>query len=388
MKMEFVMENKAYILGGLRSYIGIENGMYKHIPAEILGAEVLKKVVEKYDIKKPDYIIGGNGVSAGGNITRLMMLEAGLPVEIPAYTVDLQCGSALETMAIAAAKIKSGQADLIIAGGFESSSTSPRRGYNINHPDYDKMGGEESFYKVAKFTPGSHDEFAMLRGAENTAISENISKDDMAPWVIRSHKLAKETREKGIFADIVTEVSGCGSHDEGIRDRMSQRLLNRLPCVLKDGQVINAANACLTNDGAAWVVMCSKSYIQRRGLTPAAEFIDVAGIGSDPARSPMTAIYAVEKLLTRNNLDYTDIDIYECNEAFAVIDVLFERKFPKVCNRYNIFGGALAYGHPYGASGGIITLHALKALEYSNGKYAVCSIAAAGGIGTAILLKR
>lgn len=388
MKMEFVMENKAYILGGLRSYIGVENGMYKHIPAEILGAEVLKKVVEKYDIKKPDYIIGGNGVGAGGNITRLMMLEAGLTVEIPAYTVDLQCGSALETMAIAAAKIKIGQADIIIAGGFESSSTSPRRGYNKNHPDYDDMGGEESFYKVAKFTPGSHDEFAMLRGAENTAISENISKDDMAPWVIRSHKLAKETREKGIFADIVTEVSGCGSHDEGIRDRMSQRLLDRLPCVLKDGQVINAANACLTNDGAAWVVMCSQSYIQRMGLTPAAEFIDVAGIGSDPARSPMTAIYAVEKLLTRNNLDYTDIDIYECNEAFAVIDVLFERKFPKVCNRYNIFGGALAYGHPYGASGGIITLHALKALEYSNGKYAVCSIAAAGGIGTAILLKR
>lgn len=136
------MSDKVYILGGLRSYIGVENGMYKHLPAEKLGAEVLKKVMDKYNISKPDYIIGGNGVGAGGNITRLMMLEAGVSCEVPAYTVDMQCGSALETMAIDAAKIKSGQADIIIAGGFESSSTAPGRRYNKNHPDYEKMGGK------------------------------------------------------------------------------------------------------------------------------------------------------------------------------------------------------------------------------------------------------
>lgn len=383
-----IMSDKVYILGGLRSYIGVENGMYKHLPAEKLGAEVLRKVIDKFNISKPDYIIGGNSVGAGGNITRLMMLEAGVSCEVPAYTVDMQCGSALETMAIAAAKIKSGQADIIIAGGFESSSTAPGRRYNKNHPDYEKMGGKDSWYKVAKFIPETHDELTMLRGAEKTAIVQNISREEMNPWVIRSHNLAKTARDSGVLDDITVEAAGCGKRDEGIRDRMNQKLLDRLPCVLKDGTRINAANSCLTNDGAAWIVMCSEEYIQKTGQKPDAQFFDAVSAGSDPSISPLSVVYSIDKLLEKNRLDYTDIDIYECNEAFAVIDVLFGRKYPKACCDYNIFGGALAYGHPYGASGAIITLHAIKALEKTGGKYAVCSIAAAGGIGTAVLLEK
>ncbi|MDE6617334.1 MAG: acetyl-CoA C-acyltransferase, partial [Lachnospiraceae bacterium] len=126
-------------------------------------------------------------------------------------------------------------------------------------------------------------------------------------------------------------------------------------------------------------------------LKPLAEFAGVAETGVNPDESPRSAIKAIEKLLEKNNMDYHDISVYECNEAFAVIDELFARRFPDASDRYNIFGGALAYGHPYGASGGIILLHALKALEYSkpgnNSRYAVCSIAAAGGAGTAVLLK-
>ncbi len=114
--------------------------------------------------------------------------------------------------------------------------------------------------------------------------------------------------------------------------------------------------------------------------------------GVTPDESPRSAITAIEKLLERNNMDYHDISVFECNEAFAVIDELFARKYPDAIDRYNIFGGALAYGHPYGASGGIILLHALKALEYrkeeAKDSYAICSIAAAGGIGTAILIKK
>ena len=123
------MEN-AYILGGLRSYVGVVNGIYRHIPAEVLGAEVLKQVMEKYQLREPDYIVAGNGVGASGNIARLMALTAGVDISVPAFTVDVQCGSGLESIAVAAAKINSGEADAIIAGGFESSSTQPRRGYN------------------------------------------------------------------------------------------------------------------------------------------------------------------------------------------------------------------------------------------------------------------
>ena len=137
--------DKVCLIGGLRSYIGLTGGVYKHVPAELLGAAVLKAVTEKYHVV-PQQIICGNGVGAGGNIARLAALEAGLPESIPAVSVDVQCGSGLEAVAMAAAKIEAGEADIIIAGGFESTSTQPRRGYNANHPDYK---GEET-YSVAK----------------------------------------------------------------------------------------------------------------------------------------------------------------------------------------------------------------------------------------------
>ena len=378
---------KVYILGGGRSYIGIENSMYRHMPAEILGAETLKKIIGLYCIEDLDGIIAGNGVGAGGNITRLMMLEAGMPESIPAVTVDLQCGSGLESMGIAASKIACGMGSIYIAGGFESSSTAPRRGYHVNHPDYRQFGGENGWYHAAKFSPGRHKETAMLEGAENTAKKEKITRQEMNPWVIRSHQLAKETRERGILQDIVfTVAKGCDK-DEGIRERMSERFLDRLPCILPEGKAITAGNACLTNDGAAFLVLCSGKYAREHGLKPKAEFIGMAETGGNPSESPRTAIMAIEKLLCRYHLAAEDIDIFECNEAFAVIDVLFARAFPNLAERYNIFGGALAYGHPYGASGGIITLHAVKALEKAGGRLAVCSIAAAGGVGTAILIQ-
>lgn len=380
--------NKVYILGGGRSYIGIENSMYRHMPAEILGAETLKKVAEPYGIGELDGIIAGNSVGAGGNIARLMMLEAGFPERIPAITVDLQCGSGLEGIGIAAAKIACGMGDFYIVGGFESSSTAPRRGYNVNHPDYGKHGGEDGWYRVAKFSPGLHKETAMIEGAENTAKKEGITRQEMNYWVLRSHRLAREAREKGILKDIVFSVAEGRDKDEGIRERMTEKFLNRLPSVLPEGEAITAGNACLTNDGAAFLVLCSEQYALQHGLKPQAEFIGMAETGGSPSESPITAIKAVDSLLSKYHLTAQDIAIFECNEAFAVIDVLFVRAYPEMTERYNILGGALAYGHPYGASGGIITLHALKALEQVNGTFGVCSIAAAGGVGTAILIKR
>ena len=196
------MEN-AYILGGLRSYVGVVNGIYRHIPAEVLGAEVLKQVLEKYQLSAPDYIIAGNGVGAGGNIARLMALTAGVDISVPAFTVDVQCGSGLESIAIAAAKINSGEADVIIAGGFESSSTQPRRGYNPNHPDY----AGDTWYSVAKFMPGIHRETVMLEGAELAAKREGITKEEMDSWVLRSHALATQAREQGLKSAISCSCS-------------------------------------------------------------------------------------------------------------------------------------------------------------------------------------
>lgn len=373
----------AYILGGLRSFVGVVNGMYRHVPAEKLGAAVLRKVIEKYHVEQPDYIIAGNGVGAGGNITRLMALEAGVPMEVPAFTVDVQCGSGLESIAVAADKIRSGEADVIIAGGFESSSTQPRRGYNPNHPDY----AGDSWYSVAKFMPGIHRETVMLEGAELAAKREQITKTELDNWVLRSHKLATTAREQGLLKNVVTSVYGA-EKDEGIRPRMNQRLLDRMPKVLPGGEFITAANSCLINDGAAFLVICSEEYIREHNLKPQARIIGSTACGGDPLVSPRTAVTVLEKLLTRYHLREEDIADFELNEAFAVIDVLFARTFAKSLERYNIFGGALAYGHPYGASGGIITLHLLEALRQRGGRFGAASVAAAGGVGTALLIER
>lgn len=372
-----------YILGGLRSFVGVCNGMYRHVPAEVLGAAVLRQVMAKYEIVLPDYIIAGNGVGAGGNIARLMALEAGVDISVPAFTVDVQCGSGLESIAVAAAKIAASEADVIIAGGFESSSTQPRRGYNINHPDY----AGDGWYSVAKFMPGIHRETVMLEGAELAAEQEKISKEEMDAWVLRSHALAVKAREEGLLQDVIVPVCG-GREDEGIRPRMSQRLLDRMPKVLPGGRFITAANSCLINDGAAFVVLCSAGYLKQRRMKAVAKVIGSAACGGDPLVSPKTAVLALQKLLAKHGLQEQDIDGFELNEAFAVIDVMFARAFPDSIAKYNVFGGALAYGHPYGASGAIILLHLLKSLQQRDGRLGCCSVAAAGGVGTSLLIER
>ena len=376
---------KVWILGGMRSFIGVKDRMYRNVPAEVLGAEVLRAVIEKYQLAECDidFIIGGNAVGGGGNMTRLAALTAGLEQEIPAVSLDLQCGSALEAVTQAAAKIESGLADLVLAGGMESSSTQPLRMWNPNHPNYEK----DKVWTVAQFVPGQQGEQVMLEGAERTVISEQVKKEEQDFWVLESHHRAAKAAQEGILSDIQVSVAG-SRKDEGIRPSMSQKLIDRLPYLLPGGSVIHAANACLMHDGAAFVALCSEEYGKRHNLTPAAVLRFGTAVGGDPLMSPKTAVLAVEKLLKKTRLAYEQIDAFEVNEAFAVIDVLFERAFPGTRERYNRFGGALAYGHPYGVSGALLLLHLLKSLESCDGHYGICSVAAAGGIGSAILVER
>lgn len=376
---------KVWILGGLRSFIGVKDRMYRNVPAEVLGAEVLRAVIEKYQLAEHDidFIIGGNAVGGGGNMTRLAALTAGIDEAVPAVTLDLQCGSALEAVTQAAAKIESGLADLVLAGGMESASTQPYRMWNPNHPQYEK----DKAYTVAQFIPGKQGEQVMLEGAERTAIQERVEKQEMDRWVLESHRRAAKAAQDGVLSDIQVSVAG-SRKDEGIRPSMSQKLIDRLPYLLPGGSVINAANACLMHDGAAFVVLCSEQYGISHGLKPEAVFCYGTAAGGDPFMSPKTAVLAAEKLLQKTGLSPDAIDAFEVNEAFAVIDVLFERAFPGTWERYNRFGGALAYGHPYGVSGAMLLLHLLKSLEQSDGRYGICSVAAAGGIGTAVLVER
>lgn len=467
--------DKVYLLGGRRSYIGVENGIYRNVSAEELGAFVIKKVMDSYDISPEDIdlVAVGNAIGAGGNIGRLASLMAGVPEKTPVVTVDSQCGSGLAAIMQAAMQIELGMADVAIAGGFESSSSAPERRINKRHPDY--MVDGDNVFKVAKFKPGSYDELAMFKGAEKCAATFGMDRHELDMYAIRSHRRAAQARENGELDDILAgsfyeydrsrrtvevyetgkcvnieasqhknETSTRKEHpekDEGIRDRISEKLLTRLPALVPGGSYITAGNVCLTNDGAAFVLLCSERFLKKykenkkyfkdmNEIIHPFKIVDIVSVGASPDMSPVSIVPAIDKLLSRNNLKASDILAWEYNEAFAVIDKLMESYVNKDFSNANVFGGALAYGHPYGASGGIITLHLMKAMEklmaeeaevsannsvdneagyndvdnkdwnivvkgedvsetdVSETRYGVCAVAAAGGIGTAMLVSR
>lgn len=467
--------DKVYLLGGRRSYIGVENGIYRNVSAEELGAFVIKKVMDSYDISPEDIdlVAVGNAIGAGGNIGRLASLMAGVPEKTPVVTVDSQCGSGLAAIMQAAMQIELGMADVAIAGGFESSSTSPVRSINKRHADYTVDG--DNVFKVAKFKPGAYDELAMFKGAEKCAATFGMDRHELDMYAIRSHRRAVQSRENGELDDILAgsfyeydrsrrtveddKPGKCANteaeqhknrtltrkehpeKDEGIRDRISEKLLTRLPALVPGGSYITAGNVCLTNDGAAFVLLCSERFLKKykenkkyikdmNEIIHPFKIVDIVSVGASPDMSPVSIVPAIDKLLSRNNLKASDILAWEYNEAFAVIDKLMESYVNKDFSNANVFGGALAYGHPYGASGGIITLHLMKAMEklmaeeaevsannsvdneagYNNvdnkdwnivvkgedvsetdvseTRYGVCAVAAAGGIGTAMLVSR
>ncbi len=414
---------RVFLLGGLRSHIGLTGGMFKTIPAEELAAAVLKKVIAQYPCAlQADGLICGNAVGTGGNIPRLAALKAGLPIHIPALTLDMQCASAAASIELAMTKIGSGMADVLVAGGFESTSMQPTRVYAKADPRYTEAG-----FTVAQFSPDTASAGVMLEGAERTCQKHGFNREELDAFAVRSHRLAKKAREENRLKDVVVSVFASGG-DEGIRDRMSPKLTARMPKLFTEEEVaalcreqhkrtesggktdrksgtesesgagisdetntviplLTAANACLMNDGAAFVILVSQKAVKKYNLQPEAELLAGFEWGVNPRYSPEGAIETGAGLLQRCGLQPEQIDVFEYNEAFAVISALFARKHPNLAERYCPWGGALAYGHPYGASGAILLLHLWQELKQRNGRLGLLSIAGAGGLGTALLVK-
>lgn len=371
-----------YILGGLRSPIAVANTKLKNIRPEVFGAEVLKALKQKFNLNRVDEVICGNAVGTGGNISRLMTLLADFDEKTPALTVDRQCASGAAAISIAFAKISAGLADLIIAGGVESSSLQPLRAYNRNDERFFMTNVEiQGGYRVAQFSPNEFDALAMLKGAQRVAEAEKISKNELDNWVFISHQRALDA--KNILKNFIVEINGVNS-DNGIKN-ITEKLLERAPLPLGKNSVISAANACRINDGAAFVVLASENFVREKNLSPAAQILDVATAAINPLESPRGAQAVADKILRKNNLTYEKLAAIEFNEAFAVIDVLFERAHPNLIYKFNQLGGALAYGHPYGASGAILLIHLLASLKSGLG---LMSIAGAGGTGDAILIRK
>ncbi len=374
-----------YLLGGFRSHIGVRYGIFKSVRPEILGARVLQEVWQRFcQGEAADLLLCGNAVGPGGNIGRLTALTAGLPISTPAVTVDLQCASGLTAIDLAAAKIASGACDLVLAGGTESASLAPHRIYHENDERSQKRNPE---FTAAQFIPEEWGDDAMLLGAERAAKKAGITREDADEAALLSHRLALAAKEKGKLDALVLPLFG-STKDEALRPRMSERLLARAPRVTDfEGGILTAANACTMNDGAAFVALASGDWVKAHGVKPWAKVLATHLVGGDPWCPPLTADLAAGALLQKQGLTYQDVDAFEYNEAFAVISAHFRKTHEDVADRLNGWGGALAYGHPYGASGAEIMLHLMARLADSGGRLGVAAIPAAGGVGQAILIE-
>jgi len=381
---------EAYIIGGVRTPIGKTNGYLKSFLPEQLAGLVLNDLLARYGLSPEsiDQVLLGNAVGPGGNIARVSVLAAGWPYSIPGITVDSQCGSGLSAIQLAVSQIAAGQAELIIAGGVESTSMAPRRQFNQNDP---RFQGDTVYYESAPFSTPEVGDPGIGQAAENLAEKLAISREDMDLLALESHKKAFVAQQQGLLRDIIHSIRTEEKEitdDECIRKHMSLALLKRMPPAFMPGGRITAGNSCLKHDGAAVLLLASEAAAKKYNLAPQAVIRQVVSCGCDPNLFPLGPVYAVQKLIARSGLSLHDIAALEINEAFAVKILACCRELDFSLEKTNLLGGALAYGHPYGASGAIILLHLLKALQKVQGKFGIASIGAVGGMGNAVLIER
>lgn len=380
-------ERRAIIIAARRTAIGTVGGLHARRPIEVLAAPVLKAVLAdgKVDPAQIDEVILGNAVGGGGNPARLIALAAGLPETTPAMTIDRQCASGLDAIVAGARMIECGAADAVIAGGVESPSTAPWR---IAKPT-NLHSGLPHFFSQPAFAPWPDGDVGMIEAAENVAREYHISRERQDAFALESHRKAISAGEDGrMGAEIVPLSSDSGeSRDEGPRSSLTAKLLSRVrPLVATDGTV-TSGNSCQINDGAAAVLMVSGAFHRKLGMPSGLAFAGAASAGIAPRLLGLAAVNATRKLAEKAGFSPADIDTVELNEAFAAqvlatIDAL--RLDPE---KLNTLGGALAYGHPYGASGAILVVRLFSRMIRENTVQAPqtgrAMIAAAGGVGVA-----
>lgn len=377
---------QAVIVKAKRTAVGKMGGMFKNIPPEILASEVIRTIIDECQLNPAeiDEVILGNAVGPGGNIARLSALSANIPVEVPAFTVDRQCGSGLEAINLAARLIQAGSGDVYVAGGVESTSLAPWR---IEKPSslYDLHGPR--FYSRARFSPEFIGDPEMGVAAENVAKTFNISREDQDEYALSSHMKAIESQKSGRFIDEIVPIEGM-TKDECPRENTSLEKLASLKPVFVENGTVTAGNCCPLNDGASVVLIMSEEKAYALGLKPLVRFIDSTSAGVDPNVLGIGPVPAVKKLLARTNMHVSDIDLVEFNEAFASQVLASLRELDIPLNKVNTGGGAIAIGHPYGASGAILVTRLCHELHRQNKRYGLATLGIGGGLGIATLIEK
>jgi acetyl-CoA C-acetyltransferase len=375
------MTNCSYIIDGKRLPICKANGQYKSIIPEVFTGYLLKYFLGKYPFLSTeiDEVILGCALGTGGNMARFTALEAGFNVNTPAYTVDAQCASGLKSIIIADNQIKAG-ANSVIAGGMESNSLAPRRYY---HSEDQRFTNNETEFKQASFAPNSFGENSLIKAAENVAIQLNISKSSMLDLAVDSYIKANQAIDNQYLKDIILPYFEI-KQDQTIKKNMSRERLQKT----ETNQLIDHTNTAHIHDGACAFLVASESFCMQNSLSPSFKIIATATAAGHPVEAPLGVVWSAQELLEKTGYKIDEIDLFEVNESFAVNALAFAQYFGVNPSKMNIFGGNLAYGHPFGASGAINLLHLMEAMKFSNANKGMATIAAAGGLGMAILLER
>lgn len=398
--------SKVFIVAAKRTAIGKFGGALTNMHPADMAAEVIRKIIDEthIDPAKIDEVIVGNILSAGQKqgIARQAAIKAGIPQEVPAWGLNMICGSGMKTIITAFNNIRAGEADLILAGGVENMSSSC----------YVLPGSVRNGVKMGDFKAvdtmvldGLTDAFSgqhMGITAENIAEKMNINRQEQDEFAFRSQQKAAAAIDNGKFVQEIVPITFTTKKETTVfdtdefvnRTTNPEKLGNLRPAFKGDGTV-TAGNASGINDGSAFVLVASEEAVKQYGLTPMVEIVAVGQGGVDPAVMGLGPVPAIRKALKKANLKLTDIEVLELNEAFAaqsigVIRELMQEHgaskewFDQNCN---VNGGAIALGHPIGASGNRITVSLIHEMKRTGKKLGLASLCIGGGMGTAVILR-
>lgn len=390
----------AVIIDSVRTAIGKLGGTLGDVTVDCLGAKVIEELIVRTNLDKNliDEVIMGQAKQSAdvSNLARVAMLRAGIPVEVPGYTVHRQCGSGVQAVNNAAQQINAGLSDIIIAGGAESMSTAP---YYVNHVRFGTKSGDILLKDPNTASqPGSqprevYGDLNMGMTAENIAEKYNISREEQDEFALRSQENAYNAISKGYFdKEIVPyEIKNKkGIIEFKIDEHPRQTSLEKLAAlkpVFKEGGTVTAGNASGRNDGAAALLVMSEEEALRRGYKPKARIIAQAAAGCSPEYMGMGPVHATLKALKQTNLSIHDIDVIELNEAFAAQALGCIKELGLDMNKVNPNGGAIAMGHPIGATGAILLTKLLHELEKTGKKYGLVTLCIAGGLGISTIIE-
>ncbi|HZG63099.1 MAG TPA: acetyl-CoA C-acetyltransferase [Rubrobacteraceae bacterium] len=385
----------------LRTAIGTFGGALKDVPATDLGATVTKEVISQAGIdgENVDQVIVGNILSAGQGMNpgRQVGIKGGIPVGKPGLTLNRMCGSGLQAIVSAAQEIALGDADVVLAGGIENMDRAPfllnkgRYGYRMGMPSaeiYDHMVFD-GLWDV-------FNDYHMGVTAENVAEQYGITREESDEYAARSHQRASKSNEEEYFTGQIVPVEIKQkketvefTKDEHVRDGATAEGLAKLPTIFKkEGGTVTAANAAGVNDGAAMMLVSSAAKAEELGLPVSGRLVSAAVAGVDPSIMGTGMIPASRMALKKAGLSVDDLDVVEANEAFASIAIAVGRDLQVPEEKLNPRGGAVALGHPVGATGAVLTVKVLHELQRINGQYGLVTLCIGGGMGIAAIFER